>query len=289
MRLSTSATRALISEDHHVPHTLKKSALAAVAIAATAAAIGPAAASAATVSQSGGTLYVNALPGETNNMRVTLTNTYLEILENNSGGVQPQAGTTCITFSPGHARCNLTGVSFIRVNAGDMHDYVVGDLYSGSYAFTLSGGPGTDYLDVMDGRQTRVHHGEDARTTSSTAASSATRSTAAATARTSSARAGTTRATAARRRPHRRRQDKGRHLRQGLRQGRRAVRHGQRLGTDRPHLVLQRHSYAGCETIATDATTNHLQCPSGPPPGGPLASRTGCRTGIRAGRLRRAS
>ena len=56
----------------------------------------------------GGTLYVNAQPGETNNMRVTLTNTYLEILENNSGGVQPQAGTTCITFSPGHARCNLT-------------------------------------------------------------------------------------------------------------------------------------------------------------------------------------
>ena len=31
--------------------------------------------------------------------------TYLEILENNSGGVQPQAGTNCVMFSPGHARC----------------------------------------------------------------------------------------------------------------------------------------------------------------------------------------
>ena len=60
--------------------TLKKSALAAVAIAATAAAIAPAAASAATVTQSGGTLYVTAQPGETNDMRVTLTDTYLEIL-----------------------------------------------------------------------------------------------------------------------------------------------------------------------------------------------------------------
>lgn len=142
--------------------TLKKSALAAIAIAATAATIGPAAASAATVTQSGGTLYVNAQSGETNNMKVTLTNTYLEILENNSGGVQPQAGTTCITFSPGHARCNLTGVSFIRVNAGDMHDYVVGDIYSGSYAFTLSGGTGNDYLDVMGTVDNRAFiHGED--------------------------------------------------------------------------------------------------------------------------------
>ena len=124
--------------------TLKKSALAAVAIAATAAAIAPAAASAATVSQSGGTLYVNALPGETNNMRVTLTDGTVEVYENNSGGVQPQPGTTCITFSPGHARCSRLGVSFIRVNAGDMHDYVVGDIYSSGRAFTLSGGTGND-------------------------------------------------------------------------------------------------------------------------------------------------
>jgi Ca2+-binding RTX toxin-like protein len=129
--------------------TLKKSALAAIAVAATAAAIAPAAASAATVTQSGGTLYVTAKPGETNDMRVTLTDTYLDIYENNSGGVQPQAGTTCVTFSPGQARCNLLGVNFIRVDAGDMHDMVVGDIYSGKYAFTMSGGTGNDYLDVM--------------------------------------------------------------------------------------------------------------------------------------------
>lgn len=142
--------------------TLKKSALAAVAVAATAAAITPAAASAATVNQSGGTLSVNALSGETNNMRVTLTDTYLEILENNSGGVQPQAGTTCIRFSPGHARCNLTGVSFIRVNAGDMSDLVVGDLYSSSRAFTMTGGTGNDYLDVAGSVDNRAFiHGED--------------------------------------------------------------------------------------------------------------------------------
>ena len=142
--------------------TLRKSALAAVAVAAAAAAIAPAAASAATVTQSGGTLHVTGQPGETNNMKVTLTNSYLEILENNSGGVQPQAGTTCVTFSPGHARCNLLGVSFIRVNAGDMHDYVVGDLYSGGYAFTLSGGPGNDYLDVMGSVDNRAFiNGED--------------------------------------------------------------------------------------------------------------------------------
>ena len=67
--------------------TLKKSALAGVAIVATAAAIAPAAASAATVIQSRSTLSVNAQPGETNSMRVMLTDTYLEILENNSGGV----------------------------------------------------------------------------------------------------------------------------------------------------------------------------------------------------------
>jgi Ca2+-binding RTX toxin-like protein len=127
--------------------TLRKSALALAAVAATVA-IAPAAASAATVTQSGGTLYVTANPGETNDMRVTLTDSYLEVLENNSGGVQPQSGTTCITFSPGHARCNLLGVSFVRVDAGDMHDYVVGDIYSASRAFTLSGGPGNDYLDV---------------------------------------------------------------------------------------------------------------------------------------------
>jgi Ca2+-binding RTX toxin-like protein len=141
--------------------TLKKSALAAAAIAA-AAALVPAAASAATVTQSGGTLYVTANPGETNDMKVTLTDTYLEILENNSGGVQPQAGTTCVTFSPGHARCNLLGVSFIRVNAGDMHDYVVGDIYSGKYAFTMTGGTGNDYLDVMGSVDNRAFlYGED--------------------------------------------------------------------------------------------------------------------------------
>ena len=142
--------------------TLKKTALAAAAVAATAAALVPAAASAATVTQSGGTLYVTAQPGETNNMKVTLTNTYLEILENNSGGVQPQAGTTCVTFSPGHARCNLLGVSFIRVNAGDMHDMVVGDIYSNGYAFTITGGTGNDYLDVMGPVDNRAFiYGED--------------------------------------------------------------------------------------------------------------------------------
>jgi len=142
--------------------TFRKSALAAVAVAATAAAIAPAAASAATVNQSGGTLSVDALSGETNNMRVTLTDNYLEILENNSGGVQPRAGTTCITFSPGHARCNLTGVSFIRVNAGDMSDLVVGDLYSSSRAFTMTGGTGNDYLDVMGSVDNRAFiHGDD--------------------------------------------------------------------------------------------------------------------------------
>ena len=142
--------------------TLRKSALAAVAIAATAAAIAPAAASAANVNQSNGTLYVNAQPGETNSMRVTLTDSYLEILENNSGGVQPQAGTTCITFSPGHARCNLLGVSFIRVNAGDMHNQVVGDIHSGSRAFTLAGGTGNDSLDVLGSADNRAFiHGED--------------------------------------------------------------------------------------------------------------------------------
>jgi Ca2+-binding RTX toxin-like protein len=141
--------------------TLKKSALALVGVAA-AAAIAPAAASAATVTQSGGTLYVTANPGETNDMRVTLTDSYLEILENNSGGVQPQSGTTCITFSPGHARCNLLGVSFIRVNAGDMHDLVVGDIYSSSRAFTLSGGTGNDYLDVAGTVDNRAFiYGED--------------------------------------------------------------------------------------------------------------------------------
>ena len=142
--------------------TFRKSALAAVAVAATAAAIAPAAASAATVNQSGGTLSVDALSGETNNMRVTLTDNYLEILENNKGGVQPRAGTTCITFSPGHARCNLTGVSFIRVNAGDMSDLVVGDLYSSSRAFTMTGGTGNDYLDVMGSVDNRAFiHGDD--------------------------------------------------------------------------------------------------------------------------------
>ena len=141
---------------------LKKSALVAVAVGAAAAALVPAAASAATVTQSGGTLYVSAQPGETNDMRVTLTNTYLEILENNSGGVQPQAGTTCVTFSPGHARCNLLGVSFIRVDAGDMHDLVVGDIYSNGYAFTMTGGTGNDYLDVMGPTDNRAFiHGED--------------------------------------------------------------------------------------------------------------------------------
>ena len=143
-------------------NTLKKSVLSVVAIAATAAAIAPAAASAATVTQSGGTLYVDARSGETNNMRVTLTNTYLEILENNSGGVQPLAGTTCVTFSPGHARCNLLGVSFIRVNVGDMHDMLVGDIYSNSYAFTMLGGTGNDYLDVMGSVDNRAFiYGED--------------------------------------------------------------------------------------------------------------------------------
>jgi Ca2+-binding RTX toxin-like protein len=141
--------------------TLRKSALALAAVAATAA-IAPAAASAATVTQSGGTLYVTANPGETNDMRVTLTDTYIEILENNSGGVQPQSGTSCVTFSPGQARCNLLGVSFIRVNAGDMHDKVVGDIYSGKYAFTMLGGTGNDLLDVTGPVDNRAFlYGED--------------------------------------------------------------------------------------------------------------------------------
>jgi Ca2+-binding RTX toxin-like protein len=142
--------------------TLKKSALALAVAAAAAAAIAPAAASAATITQSGGTLSVTANPGETNDMRVTLTDTYIEILENNSGGVQPQSGTTCVTFSPGQARCNLLGVSFIRVNAGDMHDKVVGDIYSGKYAFTMLGGTGNDLLDVTGPVDNRAFlYGED--------------------------------------------------------------------------------------------------------------------------------
>jgi Ca2+-binding RTX toxin-like protein len=141
---------------------LKKSALAAVAVAAAAAAIAPAAASAASVNQSGGTLSVDAAPGETNDLRVTLTDSYLEVIENNKGGVQPQAGTTCITFSPGHARCNLVGVSFIRVNAGDMSDMVLSDIYSSSRAFTVTGGTQADYLDVAGSVDNRAFiHGED--------------------------------------------------------------------------------------------------------------------------------
>jgi Ca2+-binding RTX toxin-like protein len=136
--------------------TLKKSVLGLVAVAATAAAIAPAAASAATVTQSGGTLYVDARPGETNDMLVTLTDTYLQIHENNSGGVQPQAGTTCVTFTPGDARCNLLGVNFIRVNVGDMHDMLVGDVYSNRYALTLLGGVGNDYVDVKGTVDNRV-------------------------------------------------------------------------------------------------------------------------------------
>src|SRR5438552_8941966 len=81
--------------------TLKKSVLGLVAVAATAAAISPAAASAATVTQSGGTLYVDARSGETNDMTVTMTDTYLQIHDNNSGGVQPQAGTSCALYTPG--------------------------------------------------------------------------------------------------------------------------------------------------------------------------------------------
>jgi len=142
--------------------TLKKSALAAVAIAATAAALVPAAASASIVTQSGGTLYVSGESFETNDMRVTLTNSYLEIYENNSGGVKPQVGTTCIQFSPGHARCNLLGVNFVRVNAADMHDRVVGDINSASYAFTMTGGTGNDMLDVTGPTANRAFlYGED--------------------------------------------------------------------------------------------------------------------------------
>lgn len=142
--------------------TLRKSALGLVAAAATAAAIAPAAASAATVTQSGGTLYVDARPGETNDMLVTLTDSYLQIHENNSGGVQPQAGTSCVLFTPGDARCNLLGVSFIRVNVGDMHDMLVADIYSGRYAFTMLGGTGNDYLDVKGPVDNRVFiYGED--------------------------------------------------------------------------------------------------------------------------------
>lgn len=98
--------------------TLKQSALAAVAIAATAAAIAPAAAFAATVSQSGGVMYITANAGETNQMRLTLTDSYVEIYEHNSGGVQPQPGTSCARYSPGLARCNTAGIWNVRADAG---------------------------------------------------------------------------------------------------------------------------------------------------------------------------
>jgi len=53
-------------------------------------------------------------------------------------------------------------VSFIRVNAGDMHDYVVGDIYSGRYAFTMTGGTGNYYLDVTGSVDNRAFiHGDD--------------------------------------------------------------------------------------------------------------------------------
>lgn len=137
-----------------------KKLIAGLAAASAVAAVAPAA-QAATVSQSNGVLAVTAQPGETNNMRLTLTDTYLEVLENNSGGVTPLAGTTCIRFSPGHARCNLTGVSFVRVYGGDMHDYLYAELY-GTRAFNMYGGTGNDYVDVAGTVDNRAFlYGED--------------------------------------------------------------------------------------------------------------------------------
>jgi len=129
--------------------TLKKSVLGLATVAALTAII-PAGASASTASRTGAgghVLSFAAAPGEANNVEVYATRTHVLIWERN--GVDPLVGQPagCINFNADQVRCPRSLISSVYVQGGDRNDKLVAQIDS-SIGVTLSGGAGSDYVDV---------------------------------------------------------------------------------------------------------------------------------------------
>lgn len=136
--------------------TLTKSIVSIAALSALAA-VAPTAASAATVTNSNGVVTYSAGSGQTNDLRVTLTSSYVQFQENNND--QPTSARGCARYDWG-VRCAVRN-PLVRVHAGNMHDRVVAQL-DGSGGVSVYGGPDNDYLDLMGNYASRGFlYGED--------------------------------------------------------------------------------------------------------------------------------
>ncbi|HEY0639036.1 MAG TPA: calcium-binding protein [Pseudonocardiaceae bacterium] len=93
---------------------------------------------------------VSAYPGRANNIQVSRDATGWLISERGALGMA--AGTGCAAAGTGTVRCPLSGVTALRVNAGDWDDRVVvldaitTQLNGGDGNDTLTGGSGQDFL-----------------------------------------------------------------------------------------------------------------------------------------------
>jgi hypothetical protein len=116
---------------HRSTARLLKAALIAVALAAV-----PSAAQAATVSDPIGILFVEAAPGETNNIRVFTENGELTVTDS----VPIRAGAGCRSFEPRKVRCG-TGSEFFDFRLGDGNDSM---LVKAPLSGTVDGGRGDD-------------------------------------------------------------------------------------------------------------------------------------------------
>ena len=109
----------------------------------------PASAGAATANVSGSTFTFTALQGESNDLTIEKDGGTFRVFD---GAAPVSAGAGCSQRSVHRVNCTSTGVTLVRVFAGDQDDDVL--TLIGSTDALLSGGPGIDTLIGSDGDDT---------------------------------------------------------------------------------------------------------------------------------------
>ncbi len=129
--------------------TLKKSVLGLATVAAVTAVI-PATASASNVSRTGTDGHVltfTAAAGEANNIEVYSTAGSVLIWERNNTDPLLGQPAGCVNYNADQVSCPRSLISSVYVQGGDRNDKLVAQIDS-SIGVTLSGGAGSDYVDV---------------------------------------------------------------------------------------------------------------------------------------------
>jgi Ca2+-binding RTX toxin-like protein len=108
----------------------------------------------------GSTLSYIARPGETNNVTITKSSTSFTITDSGVSAIADADGSGGCTITGNRATCPTSGISQIRVDAGDGNDHVSvsgttnATILGGSGADDLRGGDGKDSLDGSTGNDT---------------------------------------------------------------------------------------------------------------------------------------